>query len=600
MEERHHSYEFGPFCLDTRERVLLRDGRPLPLKPKVYETLLALISQSGHLVGKEELMKKVWPDVVVEENNLTGNIFALRRAFKEYDCIETVPRRGYRFTADVKQVRVEDIKITDRSGAETEVLIKETTAMHRQAIDSLAVLPFINASADPEAEYLSDGITESIINNLSQLPALKVSARNTVFRYKGCEADAQEVGRELGVGAVLSGRILQFNARLIIRAELVDAADGWQLWGAQFDRVSSDIIALQGEIAREISDSLQLKLTGRDRRLLAKRHTESTEAYYAYLKGRYQWNKRTDEGLKKGIDYFQQAIDTDPVYALAYTGLADCYAVLGTFGALEPRGAFSKAKAATATALEIDAALAEAHTSSAFVRQLYDWDWPGAEEGYARAVELNPAYATAYFWHATLLAALGRRGESITEIKRALELDPLSLPINTYTGWAYYFAREYDEAVKQYLRTLELDKNFIQAKWRLGLAFAQQGMHEKAIKELQEALTLSNDNTLIMGALGYAYAMAGKSNDAREVLGELESFAGQRYVSAYQRASVHAGLGEKDQALLWLEEAYDEHAGLLIYLAVEPVFDKLRSDSRFADLLRRVGLPAKRTEGNEP
>ena len=596
-----HLYEFGPFRLDPAERQLLREGEPVALAPKAFDLLLALVRRSGHLLAKDELIKEVWPDQFVEEGNLPLNISTLRKVLGEgsdgRQYIETVPRHGYRFVADVRESQPGPL--VERRTSRRVVITEDDEAASTRAIESLAVLPFVNSSADPNTEYLSDGITESIINSLSQLPALKVSARNTVFRYKGREADAQEVGRELGVGAVMTGRILQFSDRLIVRAELVGASDGWQLWGAQFDREPSDILVLQGEIAREISDGLRLKLTGTDRRLLLKRHTENTEAYHAYLKGRYQWNKRTEEGLKRGIEHFQQAIDLDPVYALAYTGLADCYAVLGTFGGQEPRAAFPKAKAAAARALEIDPTLAEAHTSSAFVTQLYDWDWPRAEEAYARAVELNPAYATAYFWHATLLAALRRRDEAIAEIKRALELDPLSLPINTYTGWAYYFAREYEEAVKQYLRTLEMDENFVQAKWRLGLAYAQKGMHEEAIKDLREGLALSEDNTLILGALGYAYAAAGRSDEAREVLSELDRLSARRYVSPYQRATVHAGLGEKEEALRWLEQAYDERSGLLIYLNVEPVFDSLRSAHRFADLLRRIGLAAEEAEGND-
>src|SRR5204863_1240076 len=287
MEERQqHLYEFGPFCLDTSERVLLRDGRPLPLKPKVYETLLALVSRSGHVVDKEELMRQVWPDVVVEENNLTGNIDALRRAFAEYQYIETVPRRGYRFTADVKQVKVEDVKLTDRSGTETEVVIKETLSTKRRPIDSLAVLPFVNAGADPEAEYLSDRITESIIHHLSQLPALRVMARSTVFRYKGRESNPQEVGRKLGVRAVLLGRVVQLRDRLSVRAELVDVADGSQLWGNQYSRDASDIFAIQEDISAEISKELRLRLTETERERLRKRYTENTEAFHAYLKGR--------------------------------------------------------------------------------------------------------------------------------------------------------------------------------------------------------------------------------------------------------------------------------------------------------------------------
>ncbi|MCM3871314.1 MAG: winged helix-turn-helix domain-containing protein [Pyrinomonadaceae bacterium] len=418
-EQQHqHLYEFGPFSLDTRERVLLRDGRPLLLKPKVYETLVVLVSQSGHVVEKEELMRRIWPDVVVEENNLTGNIFALRRAFAEYDCIETIPRRGYRFTGDVKQVRVADVKVTDRFGVETEVLIKESVSTRKHGIDSLAVLPFINASADPEADYLSDGITESIINNLSRLSPLRVMARSTVFRYKGREYDPQEVGLELGVGVVLLGRLLQLGDHLIVRAELVDVRDGAQLWGAQYSRTPSDILQLQEEIANEISEALQLKLTAEEKEWLTKRYTDNTEAYHAYLKGRYFFYKRTPEGLRKGIEYFQKAIELDPTYALAYSGLADCYAVLGWLGESPPNESCPKAKAAALKALEIDDTIAEAHTSLAFVRTYYDLGWTAGETEFRRAIELRPGYALAHHWYGFQLLALGRFDESIAEMRR--------------------------------------------------------------------------------------------------------------------------------------------------------------------------------------
>ena len=303
-ERQQRLYEFGPFCVDTRERVLLRDGKPVPLKPKVYETLLALVRRSGHVVDKEALMKEVWPDAFVEDNNLTGNIFALRRALAEHQYIETVPRRGYRFTAEVREVRVEDVRVPGRLGTEADVLIREVVGTRGQAIDSLAVLPFINAGADPEAEYLSDGITESIINNLSQLSQLRVMARSTVFRYKGRETDPQEVGRELNVRAVLLGRVVQLRDRLSIRAELVDVADGAQLWGNQYNRDASDILAIQEDISAKISTELQLKLTRAERERLKKRYTENVDAFHSYLKGRYYLNKRTAPGLRKAIQHF--------------------------------------------------------------------------------------------------------------------------------------------------------------------------------------------------------------------------------------------------------------------------------------------------------
>ena len=580
-----HLYEFGPFCLDTRERVLLREGCPLQLKPKVYETLLALVSRSGHIVDKEELMRQVWPDVVVEENNLTGNIFSLRRAFAEYQYIETVPRRGYRFTADVKVVTVEDLTVTDRSAAEAKVVLKE-----KQPIDSLAVLPFINASADPEAEYLSDGITESIINNLSQLSGLRVTARSTVFRYKGRESNPQGVGQELSVGAVLLGRVLQFGERLIIRTELVDVVSGYQLWGEQYNRDLIDIFTVQEEIAREISETLRLKLRVEELRLLAKRSTESTAAYHAYLKGRYYWNKRTGDALRKAIQYFQEAIDTDPVYALAYAGLADCYTTLGWWRVLSPAESFPKATAAAVKALEIDQTLAEAHTSLAHVRLNYDWDTTEAERAFNRAIESNPNYATAHHWRAEYFAATGRLDKAVDEDKRALELEPLSLIINSGMGLFLYWARRYNEAIAQIQKAIEMDPHFTAAHFFIGLAYVQMEMYEKAIAEFQQAVTLSGDNPFMIASLARAYAASGKQSKAQKIIETLTDKAKREYVSPLDVAIVYAGMGAKAQAFEWLEKAYKERSAWLVFIGIEPGLDPLRSDSRFTELLRRIGL----------
>ena len=583
-------YEFGPFRLDAEEGVLLRAGEPVPLTPKAFEMLLRLVERSGHLVGKEELLRQVWPEQFVEEGNLTQQIFALRRALGESPggprYIETVPRRGYRFVAEVRDGGRAGAPANPSPAARAAA---EDGGARAKTIDSLAVLPLVNMSADPQVEYLSDGITESVINNLSQLTSLRVLARGTAFRYKGREVDPRETGRELKVGAVLTGRVLQFGDRLVVRAELVDA-DGWQLWGAQLDRDSSDIFAVQEEMAREIASSLRLKLSSREEQLLAKRHTESAGAFHSYLKGRYHWNRRTEDGLRKGIEHFQRAIAEDPVYALAYCGLADCYAVLGTFGGMEPKGAFPKAKAASLKALGIDDDLAEAHTSLAFVRQLYDWDWAGAEAGYGRAVALNPNCETARFWLATLLAATGRHDASIAEVERARELDPLSLPINTYVGWAFYFARRYGRAIEQYRKTLELDGGFIQARWRLGLAYTQAGMCAEAVAELEQGRGLAGDDPLLLSALGHAYAAAGRRGPALSLVARLQELSGRRYVAPYHLAVIYAGLGEPDLAFEWLGRAYEDRSGLLIYLKVDPIFDALRPDPRFADLLRRMGL----------
>jgi TolB-like protein/Flp pilus assembly protein TadD len=594
-EQRHqHLYEFGPFRLDTRERVLLRDGRPLQLKPKVYETLLALISQSGHVVDKEDLMRQVWPDVVVEENNLTGNIYALRRMFAEYDCIETVPRRGYRFTAEVKRVQVADVKVVNRSASETEVQIKETISTSGHAIDSLAVLPFINAGADPEAEYLSDGITESIITNLSQLSQLRVMARSTVFRYKGRESDPREVGIELGVRAVLLGRVVQLNDRLSIRAELVDVADGAQLWGECYQIQMADILDVQEEIAREIFEKLRVRLTNEERKRLGKRHTESPEAYQAYLRGRYYWNKRTEEGLKKSTQYFQQAVDIDPAYAPAYAGLADSYALPGIaeYGLLPPREAMPRAKAAASRALEIDDTLAEAQTTLAHVRAFYDWDWPRAEQEFKQAIKLDPNYAFAHHWYALFLAAMGRHAEAIAEEERAQEIDPLSLIISKNVGTILYYAGRLDESIEHYRKTLELEPNFARTHIYLGLAYERRGTFKEAIAEYQEALRISGGGTVLSALLGHAHALSGNRAEAVKIIDRLMDQSERQYVPAFNIALIHAALGENDLAFEWLDKAAEERSSWLVSLNVEPMLDSLRSDPRFTALLKRLGLAA--------
>jgi len=460
----------------------------------------------------------------------------------------------------------------------------------RKGIDSLAILPLINAGGDPDTEYLSDGITESIINNLSQLPKLRVMARSTVFRYKGKEVDPQRVGQELGVRAALTGRVLQRGDLLIIKAELVDTEDGSHLWGEQYNRKLSDIFTIEEEISREISGKLRLKLSGAEKKQLTKRYTENTEAYQLYLKGRFYWNKRTAEGLKKGIEYFQQAIESDPGYALAYAGLADSYNILVSYSALAPHDAFPKAKVAATRALEIDGKLAEAHTSLAFVKFGYDWDWTEAERGFKQAIQLNPGYAFAHNFYAVLLSALGRFDEAFVHIKNAHELDPLSLPINTNLGWLLYLARRYDEAIEQYLKTIDLDDGFPLAHRRLAQTYEQTQRYSEADAEFQKAVALSGEDIELLSARGHFYAVVGETNKAHEVLTQLEVFAKSRYVPSYLVARIHHGLGDIDRMFELLETARDERYGYLAYLNVEPMFDGIRADARFEELVRRVGL----------
>ncbi len=460
----------------------------------------------------------------------------------------------------------------------------------RKTIDSLAILPFSNASRDTDADYLSDGITESIISNLSQLPKLRVMARSTVFRYKDREVDPQEIGRDLNVRAVLTGRVLQRSDRLVIKAELVDTTDGAQLWGEQYNRPLADIFSMEEEIAREISEKLRLKLSGEQKKRLTKRHTENTRAYHLYLKGRYYWNKRTEEGIKKGIEHFHEAIGADPNYALAYAGLADCYVLLAGYSAFLPEEVFPVAKAAAQKALKLDETLAEAHTSLAAVRAWYDWDWAGAELRYKRAIELNPSYATAYVWYSLNLATVGRLDEALLTVKRAEELDPLSLIISLNVARILYFARRYDEAISQCFKVFEIDNSFVVGHRRLGQIYHQKAMYEEAAEEFKKALAIAKNDTETMLTLGYTYAISGHLDEAIKILERVEEISKQEFVSPFSRARLHLGLGDIDKTLEWLERAYEERHSILIYIGVDPVFDSLRSDARFQKLLRGLKL----------
>ncbi len=466
----------------------------------------------------------------------------------------------------------------------------------RQAIDSIAVLPFANAANDANTEYLTDGITESLINNLSQLPNLKVIARSSVFRYKGREVDPQAVGRELGVRAVLTGRIVQVGDTLSLQVELVDVANQRQLWGEKFNRKVSDIISLQDELARDISENLRLRLTGEEKKQLTKRYTENPDAYRLYWKGRYLWNKRRPEDVREAIRNFQQAIDLDPNYALAYTGLADCY-ILGNLLQLSPKGAMPIAADAARKALSIDNNLAEAHTSLAKVKLSFEWDWAGAESEFKKAIELNPGYATAHQWYGVYLSEMGRHEEALSERSRAMELDPLSLSIRTGLCRAYYWARRYDESLQQLQPTLEKDPQYADTHWSFGLVYEQKKMMPEAISAFEKAIDLSRTAEFpegkpeMIAALGHAYAVSGKRVEAEKLLDQLNKLiAQQRYVSPYSMALVHAGLGDKDEAFAWLERAYNERDEAFIHLKVDPRLDPLRADARFTNWLALLKL----------
>ncbi|MDQ6651300.1 MAG: protein kinase, partial [Acidobacteriota bacterium] len=458
------------------------------------------------------------------------------------------------------------------------------------AIHSIAVLPFTNVSKDTEMEYLSDGISESLINSLSQLPDVKVIARSSAFKYKGTEIDMKEVAKALGVEAILTGRVTQRGENLSISVELVNASDKTQMWGEQYDRKMSDLLAIQHEIAREIVEKLKLKVSGEEKGP-AKHYTESNEAYQLYLKGRFYWNKREKESNKKSIEYFNQAIEKDPSFALAYAGLADSYLVPAN--PLPSREKMVKAKAAAMRALELDETLAEAHASLGRVAARYAWDWTAAEKEFKRAIELNPRYATAHQWYGGYLETMGRLNEALAQRNLALELDPLSLVINFEAGLGLYYDRRYDQAIEQFQKTLELDPNFSPPQGFLLAAYEQKGMYDKAIAESKLAISQKGSEwPMAMAALGRVYAVSGKKAEAQAVINQLKQPSPEEHVLPYAIALVYAGLGEKDQAFAWLEKAYEERAFAITQgLKRDPRWDSLRSDPRFQDLMRRVGLP---------
>src|SRR5437667_1577573 len=450
-------------------------------------------------------------------------------------------------------------------------------------IHSIAVLPFVNVSADPNIEYLTDGVTDGIISSLSRVPQLRVMARSTVFSYKGREVSAQKIGQELKVDAVLLGRITQRGDTLTIQTDLVSVTDGSELWGEQYNRKVSDLIKVQEDISKEIYDNLRPKLTGQESQQLAKHDTENPEAYQLYLQGLYYWNKWTEEGFRKASDYFNQAVARDPNYALAYAGLADTYNFLGDSGYVAPKQVWPKTKSAAMQAVKIDDMLSEAHISLALVREGYDWDWAGAETEFKRAIQLNANSATAHHWYGDFLARLGRSGEARTELKKAQELDPLSLLINTSVGRQLYFARQYENAIQQLKKTLDMDPNFVPAQHAIEAAYAQSGMYREAVAERQKVLTLSG-NPELAAAIGADYAQSGYAGVLKSWLEGLKQVSKQGYVSPYDLAQIYARLGEREQALTSLEQAYNERDSKFTYIKIEPAFDEIRSDSRFQQL----------------
>ena len=644
-----HLYEFGPYRLDTAERLLLRDGIPVPLTPKAFETLVALVQRSGHLVQKDELMKVVWSDAFVEESNLTNNVYALRKMLGQGEngqsYIETVPKRGYRFTGRVKELSPETLVVEKRTI--TRVVTQETlsenepglviggdsalaiqrgpalidqrrlwrwllvalislslaiggifiyrslsvdrllTAAPRPPIESIAVLPFKNESGNPDVEYLSDGMTESLINSMSQLSQLKVIARDSSFHYKGKDANSQEVSRALAVHAIVLGRVVQHDDTLVMSVELVDARDNTQVWGERYTRRATDVQAVQEEIARTISEKLRAKLTGTQEQQINKRGTENAQAYELYLTGLFYFRKPGTEGIRKSLDYFNQAVALDPEFALAWVEVARVNRFFAGNSLLDPKDALPRAKAAVQKALELDETLAEAHVELAGIKK-DGWDWAGAEREFKRAIELNPNLAEAHNKYSSYLSAMARHTEALSENKRAQELDPLRVGLRGSEAAALSLARRYDEAIEKVKQYMDLNPGHGLSHVLLGFMYEGKGMYEEAIDEFQKGMSINGETTSGQIYLGYALAMSGKKKEARALFAKLKKR--KEYVSATELAYLDIALGDKEGAMIRLEKAYAARDPHLQHLKVDPHYDSLRSDSRFQDLVKRVGL----------
>ncbi|HKR10517.1 MAG TPA: winged helix-turn-helix domain-containing protein [Pyrinomonadaceae bacterium] len=552
-------YEFGVFRLDLEERLLSsHDGETIPLAPKIFETLVFLIENKGRIVEKEELMKRLWPDRYVEVSSLPQNIFMLRKILGESSgnakYIENIPRRGYRFIGLVNEVQ-EVIEETEEkalaSGEEPAPKVNQAKpARPDEAKITIAVLPMVNETGDPAWEYLADGVTDSLIKRLSHLPQVHVIARSLVYRYKGKEVDALKIGRELTSDKVLVTRVVAREGKLIIRAELVEVSTGWRAWGEEYQPQLSDIRKLEAEISTHISATLHLKLTEEEKKRLGKHETRSVEAYQAFLMGRYCRSKRTDEGYRKAIEYFEEATKLDPGYALAYSALANSYIAYDFHGILPPWETSTKAKAAAIEALVIDDTLAEAHTALACVKMMYERDWSNAEREFKRAIELDPEFAHAHNWYSYFLMAMGRIDESLAENQIGLRLDPLDESVNQYLGWHHIHSRQFYRAIVQLEKTLADNTDFFLARVTLGMAYEQKGEVAKGIEEFKKAYKLEK-NAIVLGLLGHAYAHAGNIGAAQRILEELEELSKRIYVPSFSTGLICTSLGQNTQAFEW-------------------------------------------------
>lgn len=619
---------FAAFEVDLRAGELHKRGLKVKLQGQPFQILAMLLERPGEVVTREELRQKLWPaEVFVDFNQGLNNAIkklrlALGDSAENPRFVETLARHGYRFIAPVDSldrafpagaapprdwtflrtrtilrrftvsvlafVLLVALALGLNVGKLRERLLGRPGPPH---IESVAVLPLENLTGDSSQEYFVDGMTDALITDLAQISALRVISRTSVMQYKGARKPLLEIAKRLNVDAVVEGAVVRSGDRVRISAQLVHVATDKHLWAKSYEGDLRDVLALQSDAARDIVREIRIRLTAEEQMQLAHAIPVNTEAYELYLKGRYFWNKRTPEDLKKALDYFQRAIDRDRNYALAYAGLADTYDLLGNYRVAGIEEPYAKAKAAANKALEIDETLAEAHASLGFAKLWHDWDWSGAEREFKHAIALNPNYATAHHWYAVYFWAVGQLDKAIAEMQRALELDPLSLIINRNAAWTFYFARQYDRAIEQAQKAIEMDPNFALAHLTLGDAYLQKRMNEQAIAEFQRGVAHWPDFQYVV--LGYAYAAAGKRGEATKILNQLKRRWPQdsQMPYPYELALIYLGLGQKDQAFVWLDRAYKRRADSLIRLRVEPFVDPLRSDPRFQDLLRRMNFP---------
>jgi TolB-like protein/Tfp pilus assembly protein PilF len=573
-------YEFDDFRVDAAKRVLLRRGEPVPLSPRVFDTLLYFVEHHGWVLEKDELMRGIWPDAFVEENNLNQNVSALRRALGESRgenrYIVTLPGHGYRFVAAVTA--------GDEGAGSPPAVAAATT---------IAVLPFANMSADPENEYFCDGLAEELLNALAKVEGLKVVARTSAFSFKGRDASVGDIASALGVGAIVEGSVRRSGDRLRITVQLIDAADGFHLWSERYDREMKDIFDVQDEITLAVMDALKVKLLGEEQAAVLKRHTESTEAFHLYLKGRYFWFKTAPEEFGRCRDYFERAIEADPTYALGHAGLVYFYGFASSWGMMDPAQGWPKAEAALAEALRLDGTLTEVRNARGALLWSYRRDWAGAEQEFERAIGMSPTFAAAHSLRALYLASRGRFDEAAAESARSLALDPLSLRMILNRAFVLYQARRYDDAVEQYGQALELDPAAPSVHEDLGNVYERMGRRDEAVAEWQAAATLSG-NAEAAAALGRVFAERGfgaaacamarkrlEVLDARRARGE--------YVPAVAHAQAYVRLGDEEQAFEWLERAADERNAYALFLATDPIYDDLHADPRFAAVLERAG-----------